>query len=121
MDRQNLSANIPIRQGVGSLTEMWNKVMKEVKEKRYAGPFEMPPTQYYIQSPIGLVPKAGNKTRLIFHLLYDFGEADRDKSINWHTKPELCSVKCNDLDFAVKQSLENSSKIQSYATLVCKK
>ena len=52
--------------------------MKEIKERRYAGPFmkENFPFVNYIQSPIGLVPKAGNKTRLIFHLSYDFGEED---------------------------------------------
>ena len=68
-NRQDLSDNIPIKKGVGSLTEMWNKVMKEVKEHRYAGPFEQIKFQNYVQSPIGLVPKAGNKTRLIFHVL----------------------------------------------------
>ena len=38
---------------VGNETILWNKVMKEVKAKRYAGPF----TEDFIQSPIGLVPK----------------------------------------------------------------
>ena len=48
---------------VGSETELWNKVMKEVKLKRYAGPFEQVPFEHYIQSPIGLVPKDnGTKT-----------------------------------------------------------
>ena len=46
---------------VGSKTELWNKVMKEVKLKRYAGPFEMVPFENFIQSPIGLVPKDGGK------------------------------------------------------------
>ena len=41
--------------------------MKEVKKHRFAGPFEVPPTKYYVQSPLGLVPKSGGqKTRLIF-------------------------------------------------------
>ena len=55
---------------IGDETELWNKVMKEVKEKRYAGPFkDLPYKHDYIQSPIGLVPKdGGKKTRLIFHL-----------------------------------------------------
>ena len=73
-DRIDESANIPLRAGVGSMTEMWNKIMKEVKERHYAGPFAKPPMKYYVQSPIGLVPKAGNKTRLIFHLSFDFGK-----------------------------------------------
>ena len=58
--------NIPLH--IGTPTEMWNEIMKEVKEKRYAGPFKKLPFKHYIQSPIGLVPKSGNKTRLIFHL-----------------------------------------------------
>ena len=33
-ERQDLSENIPIKEGVGSITEMWNKVMKEVGAKR---------------------------------------------------------------------------------------
>ena len=34
--------------GVGNPTELWNKVMKEVKEERYAGPFESIPFEHYI-------------------------------------------------------------------------
>ena len=52
-----------------------------------------------------LVPKAGGKTRLIFHLSYDFGDSEQSKSFNWHTPQHLCSVKYNDLDSAVWQSL----------------
>ena len=107
--RRHKSANLPFR--VGSHTELWNKVMKEVKEGRYAGPFEEPPSEYYVQSPLGLVPKAGGKTRLIFHLSYDFPVRDTDepefsKSINHHTPVELCSVKYHDLNHAIKQCLE---------------
>ena len=66
--------------GVGNNTILWNKVMKEVKLKKYAGPFETIPYEYYIQSPIGLVPKDGGKnTRLIFHLSYPRG---KDLSVN---------------------------------------
>ena len=64
------SPNLPL----GSIKKqiiLWNKVMKEVKEKRYAGPFTEIPYDTYIQSPIGLVPKDGGKDwRLIFHLSY---------------------------------------------------
>ena len=63
------SANLKL--SVGSPTELWNKIMTEVKAKRYAGPFRKIPYKYYIQSPVGLVPKdKGKKTRLIFHLSY---------------------------------------------------
>ena len=61
--------NLPLR--VGSKTKLWNKVMKEVKLGRYAGPFKTPPFDEYIQSPIGLVPKDNGKdVRLIFHLSF---------------------------------------------------
>ena len=65
-NRRDLSDNIPIKEHIGSKLDMWNKIMKEVELGRYAGPFKKPPFDNYIQSPIGLVPKAGNKTRLIF-------------------------------------------------------
>ena len=103
-NRIDESDNIPLR--VGSPTELWNKVMKEVQEKRFAGPFEKVPFNTYIQSPIGLVPKAGNKTRLIFHLSYDFNGDNLDsKSVNYHTPDQLCTVKYNDLDAAVGQCI----------------
>ena len=57
--------------------------MKEVKEGRYAGPFESIPFDSYIQSPIGLVPKDGGKdTRLIFHLSYIRGVTAQSMSIH---------------------------------------
>ena len=104
--RKDTSANIPIT--VGSDLDMWNKVMKEVEAACYAGPFEaIPYTESYMQSPIGLVPKAGGQTRLIFHLSYDFGTdlEDERKSLNFHTPSELCSVKYRDLDYAVQTCL----------------
>ena len=101
--RQSNSRNIPIR--VGSKTELWNKIMKEVEQKRVAGPYDKVPFENYIQSPVGLVPKAGEgKTRLIFHLSYDFSE--QEKSVNHHTPKAKCSVKYNDLDHAMQQILE---------------
>ena len=59
----DLSRNIPFQ--VGSHEEMWSKIMKEVKLGRFAGPYESIPFDNYVQSPIGLVPKKGGKTRLI--------------------------------------------------------
>ena len=85
---------------VGNPTELWNKVMKEVKEKRYAGPFREIPFKIYIQSPIGLVPKdGGKKTRLIFHLSHPRGEG---LSVNENTPEELSRVKYPDFDEAVR-------------------
>ena len=83
--------------------EMWNKIMKEVQLGRYAGPFKRMPYKYFVQLPIGLVPKKGNKTRLIFHLSYDFN--DNEKSINACTPEKMCHIKYNDLDHAVQACL----------------
>ena len=99
--RQSKSDNIPFT--VGDRVILWNKIMKEVQLKRVAGPYseEDLPFENYIQSPVGLVPKAGSdQTRLIFHLSYDF-KRDNMKSMNFHTPEELCSVKYKDLDYAV--------------------
>ena len=82
---------------------MWNKIMKEVSLKRYAGPFTEIPFKNYVQSPIGLVPKAENQTRLIFHLSYDFPSGN--KSVNHYTPQHKCTVKYRDLDHAVINAL----------------
>ena len=68
--RTDSSANIPI--SVGSHEDMWDKITKEVKLGRSAGPFTKPPFSNFMQSPVGLVPKAGGQTRMIFHLSFDF-------------------------------------------------
>ena len=101
-ERQDFSCNIPIR--VESEMDMWEKLQKEVQLGRHAGPFMQIPYQFFVQSPIGLVPKSGNKTRLIFQLSFDFDDKDR-KSINFYTPKEWCSVKYNDLDYTVKSCL----------------
>ena len=82
--------------------------MKEVQQKRYAGPFDSKhiPFEFFVQSPIGLVPKAGNQTRLIFHLSYDFPGSE--KSINYYMPQDKCSVKYRDLDYTVRKCLEIS-------------
>ena len=92
------SANLKLV--VGSKIELWNKVMKEVKELRYAGPFPEIPFENYIHSPIGLVPKdQGQKTRLIFHLSHP---RDQGTSVNQNTPTELSTVKYKDFDEVVK-------------------
>ena len=100
--RKDTSKNIPIT--VGSKTELWNKIMKEVKTGHYAGPFKKPPFKYFIQSPIELVPKAGNKTRLIFHLSYDFPNGNY--SVNAWTPSKKCTIKYSDLDHVVQNCIE---------------
>ena len=100
-NRKDTLNNIPIT--VGTKEIMWQKLMKEVTAERYAGPFDQIPfSDHYIQSPIRLVPKAGNQTRLIFHLSYDFKEF---KSVNFYTPAEICSVQYRDLDFTIKHAL----------------
>ena len=107
--RQDTAANIPIR--IGSEAEMWDKLMAEVKLGRHAGPFTEIPFENYVQSPIGLVPKAGNKTRLIFHLSYDF-DKEKHRSINFYTPKEWCTVKYNDLDYAIRTCLNLTGKLR---------
>ena len=112
-ERVSESDNIPFKPGVGDEVEMWNKMIKEVSLGRYAGPYEKVPYDFYIQSPIGLVPKdQGKKTRLIFHLSYDFS-LEGEESVNHFTPDELCSVKYKDLDFAVSLSLQMKENLDS--------
>ena len=87
---------------IGDEIELWNKVMKEVKEKRYAGPFKEIPFTDFIQSPIGLVPKdGGKKTRLIFHLSYPRNTTTK-KSVNANTPENLSTVEYPTFDDAVR-------------------
>ena len=100
-NRQDTSNNIPLK--VGNKYDVWEKIIKEVKCKRYAGPFERIPYKNFVQSPIGLVPKAGGKTHLIFHLSYNFKDGSLGhKSINFYTPEKDCRVKYKDLDYAVQ-------------------
>ena len=110
MDRQDRSKNLPFH--CGNKVELWNKVMKEVGLARYEGPFTDIPFKNYIQSPIGLVPKAGGQTRLIFHLSYKFRQSG-NLSVNEYMPRHLCTVKYNDLDHAVQNSLRMLEMIQS--------
>ena len=114
--RQSCSENIPFL--IGTKEELWSKIMKEVQAKRVAGPFEHIPFKNYIQSPVGLVPKAGGKTRMIFHLSYNFNKDSKngDNSLNGLTPPELCSVKYNDLDAAVMNCLRLIEHYQQQET-----
>ena len=77
---------------IGTKVDLWNKIMKEVCVGRVAGPYETIPFENYIQSPVGLVPKLGGRTRMIFHLSFNFSEREQDKSLNGWTPRELCTV-----------------------------
>ena len=78
---------------------LWNKLMKEVKLKRVAGPFKTVPFKNFIQSPIGLVQKDNGKdVRMIFHLSYPkMGTT----SMNANTPKGLCSVAYPDFNKAI--------------------
>ena len=78
---------------MGNLQILWDKLVKEVRLGRVAGPFDQIPFEHFIQSPIGLVPKDnGKQTRLIFHLSYEFEDGH---SLNYHTPKEFCSIVWN--------------------------
>ena len=95
-DVKRFAPNLKLR--VGTRTEIWNKVMKEVAACRYAGPFNEVPFESFIQSPIGLVPKdKGTKTRLIFHLSYP---KTGGTSVNVGIPKEHCTVKYPDFQEA---------------------
>ena len=96
MESPNLKLN-----GVGTKTMLWNKVMKEVKLKRFAGPYaNIPFEDSYIQSPIGLVPKDnGQDVCLIFHLSYPRGAGT---SVNANTPKELTRVSYPDFNKAIE-------------------
>ena len=111
-DIQRKAPNLKLR--IGSPTVLWNKVMKEVKLKRFAGPFKDPLFKHFVQSPIGLVPKDGGiNTRLIFHLSYP---RDGDL-INSCTPAELCKVKYPDFDEAVKRCMEEFERLSQFEVL----
>ena len=88
----------------GTKFDIWQKVMKEVKLGRYAGPFDEIPFDNFIQSPIGLVPKGenGHDTRLIFHLSYPRS----GNSVNSQMPKEWCTVHYNELDQAIAMCVE---------------
>ena len=66
--------------------------MKEVEAKRVAGLYDKIPFENYIQSPVGLVPKAGGKTRMIFHLSYNFSEEEKSSERLYPKTPVLCQI-----------------------------
>ena len=107
--RQDTARNIPFT--VGNKFILWEKIMKKVGEKKFAGPFSKIPYTNYIQSPIGLVPKSGGKTRLIFYLSYNFiDDKEKHGSLNYFTPKELCTVNYHDLDVAVRYCLKTSGQ-----------
>ena len=108
MMRQDTSDKISFT--VGDKFILWNKLMKEVKLGRVAGPFTHSPFKDYIQSPIGLVAKGEGDTTLIFHLSYQFKNGN--PLVNECMPKEHCTVKYNDLDHAISNTLKISQNGQ---------
>ena len=107
LNGQFTSANLKLE--IGSKTELWNKVMSEVRDGRFAGPFKKPPFEHFIQSPIGLVPKDnGTKTRLIFHLSHL--RSGKYRSVNAGIPQSKCTVKYPDFQDAIKLCLQAGVK-----------
>lgn len=74
------------------------KLNKEIKANRIAGPFRQIPCENYVCSPIGIVPKKeAGKFRLIHHLSYPSG-----LSVNDGIPKNLTSVSYHTVDDAVK-------------------
>ena len=95
------SHNLRLR--IGNHTVFWNKIMKEVKNKRYAGPFRKIHFEYYLQLPVGLVPKDnGWDARLIFHLSHPW----MGQFLNSETPKFLTSVKYCDFSDAVRACMK---------------
>ena len=90
---------------IGDEIDLWNKIMKEVKLKRYAGPYkDIPYEDDFIQSPLGLVPKDnGTDMRLIFHLSHPrkVGQDGQRNSVNANTPSEICKVNYPDFSTVV--------------------
>ena len=94
---------------IGDEIDLWNKVMKEVRLKRYAGPFkQLPYDDDYIQSPVGLVPKDdGRDMHLIFHLSHPrVAKGKCSSSVNANTPEHLCKVKYPDFNEAVLRCIQ---------------
>ena len=91
--------NLKLR--MGNRTILWNKIMKEVKLKRFAGPYKDIPFEFYVQSLVSLVPKDNDETRLIFHLSYP----RNGSSINSETPKHMTSVKYCDFNDVIKECM----------------
>ena len=55
VNHRDTSNNLPLK--CGTAFDLWEKVMKEVSQKHFAGPFDTIPFDTYVQSPIGLINK----------------------------------------------------------------
>lgn len=136
-NRTMTSNNLKLR--VGTKIQLWNKVMKEVKEKRTAGPFkwEEIPVKFPHQSPLGLVPKqktggvhrqnnensglvrdSRDESKTEVHLIFHLSRL-ANESVNDYISKENSRVKYHDIDEAVCYShklFKEGAEIVHYAS-----
>lgn len=79
------------------LDETKSKIQSEVELGRISGPFDSKPITNLRVSPIGLVPKADGKWRLITHLSFP-----DNQGVNHFIDPDKCSVTYASLDQALE-------------------
>ena len=106
------SPNLKFR--IGDETILWNKVMKEVEAKRFAGPFENIPFDNYIQSPIGLVPKDGGRAHGSFSIYRIPGGLNHPNQL---TVICLSSIAQSDTRISVKQFSAAWKKVKICVTV----
>ena len=104
MEAKLMAPNLPLS-NEGDYIMLWNKIMKEVKAGRFAGPFKQIPFEdHYIQSPVGLIPKDdGKDMQLIFHLSYS---KNKDTLVSANTPADLWTVKYPDFIDAIQMCLK---------------
>jgi hypothetical protein len=73
------------------------KIQEELSAGRIQGPFDSPPFENFISSPLGLVPKDNGKFRLIHHLSFPHG-----RSVNDNIPDSASSVSYTRVSDAVK-------------------
>ena len=77
-------------------------INKEIKMGHILGPFDHPPFEHMVYSPINIVPKSNtNKWRLIHDLAYPYS----DQSVNSCIPPENASVKYHHIDEVIKMAM----------------
>lgn len=100
-DIKRNSRNLRFR--VGDKYDLWDKIMTEVEAKHYCGPYDSPEQIFpdgYSVNPCGLVPKSGNRTRLINHYSYPHKE-----SINDYIPDDYSKVTYQDFQDAIRIAL----------------
>lgn len=122
-----------LRLRVGNKKILWDKIMKEVKAKRYCGPFKDWPKldgNYGYQNPIGLVPKGEvklcsdeewaeqaegshmfppghehwNNSSNCWLIFHLSHRFGKIPSVNEGTSPEFCKVTYQGVDDAVREA-----------------